>query len=208
MYATGIPWAEYERLLVVRDENRRGVRITMDRGHLELDMGALAYESRAWRLKWIVHELVKGLNVPVLNAGPRMLFLPEVSDGLETDNCYYLSSAAAALDHVGGRAAMPPPDLVIRVLWPGDPVPTDERYAALRVRELWRLEDGTVTMWGLGPDRAYHPVGASLAFPPVTAAELTRVLREVMAMGDLEGLRQVSAWIKTFAPSDPPVTVW
>ena len=117
VYATGIPWAEYERLWSsgTRTDAASGSRWIAETWN---------WTCAPWPTSpgpggsnWIVHELVKGLNVPVLNAGPRMLFLPEEVRRARSRQLLLSSqNAAAALDHVGGRAAMPPPDLVIRVL--------------------------------------------------------------------------------------------
>jgi hypothetical protein len=205
VYATGIPWAEYERLLGVRDEHRRGVRITYDRGSVELETRSLTYEPRTYRLKQLVLMLAKAANVPLLNAGPISLFPSGSVKGLEPDDCFYLADAEAVLGRDGtDRAGVPPPDLVIRAFWPADPPIDDGPYADRGVPELWRHEDGAVAIFRLGPDGQYRVTEVSHVFPQVTASAVTRILRDAQLMGDLECMRQMDAWVTANARPDTP----
>jgi Uma2 family endonuclease len=208
VYATGVPWAEYERLLLVRDQNRRrGVRITYDRGRIELETRSLDYEPRAYRLKRMVHYLVEGLDVPILNAGPVSLATRDVYRGREPDECLYVSDATSVLARTeDDRASMPPPDLVVRVVWPDEPLADESAYARWGVPEIWKHDDGTVQILGLRPDQSYAPSVNSTVFPEVTASDLTRALREAQCMGDLGAMRRLRAWAAKHIGSDLPMT--
>ncbi len=176
----GIDWRTYCRLLRVFAE-QRSVRLTYDRGRLELMSPVLEDESDADFLGQLVVALTEELGLPRKAGGATTLRRRRKRRGIEPDRCYWIAHEQA----VRGKRRIdlrvdPPPDLAIEVDVTNSSLDRLQIYGVLGVREVWRLEDQALTFHHLMPDGSYTSGSHSLTFPLVTPADLLGVL----AMGD------------------------
>jgi Uma2 family endonuclease len=204
VYATDIAWAVYTRLADLRDERRPGVKITFDHGNIELMSPKIRHEQPHFRLGMVVMVLAEELNIELRNAGATTLRLEEGEQGLEADESFYVAHAqdVMGVDDID-LTVHPPPDLVIEVDLTRSSVPKEPIYAPMGVPELWRHDDDEVAIRHLQPNGKYQTAPRSLAFPLVTAADLTRLLVDGRDEGEIAFVRRCRAWAKTLVP--PPV---
>jgi Uma2 family endonuclease len=100
----------------------------------------------------------------------------DLERGIESDLCYFFDpvkmriAAAADSDDVDDY---PNPDLAVEVDISRPKLDRPEIYAALKVPELWRARDGSVSIEHLGPDGIYVPAVRS-RYLPVSPEDVTR----------------------------------
>lgn len=192
----GVDWGEYTRMLQAF-AGRRGVRLTYDRGVLEIMSPTYEHESDAYFLGRLVDVLTEELNIPV-QAGRSTTFRRKKKQrGLEPDNCYWIASEAKVrgLRRIDLRIH-PPPDLAIEVDVTHQSINRMKIYAALGVPEVWRLSAGGLTFQVLGADGKYAPVGHSRAIPLVAPADLLSFLPLRDTLDDNEVIRRFRDWVR------------
>jgi Uma2 family endonuclease len=205
VYTTGIPWAVYTRLADLRDERRPQVQITFDRGRIEIVSPSYRHEKPSLRLELIVITLVEELGIEVVCARSTTFRREQAEQGLEPDDCFYIGHAADVIgvDEID-LAIHPPPDLVVEVDLTSSSVGKEQIYGPMGVPELWRHDDDEVSIRQLQLDGTYQTAPRSLTIPQVTAADLTRLLREGRDEGDIGFVRRCRAWAKTLVPPANP----
>jgi Uma2 family endonuclease len=203
VYATGIPWAAYLRLSDFRDAQRPRVKITFDQGRIEIVSPSYRHEKPNLRLGLIVVVLAEELGLRLVSARSTTFRREQAEQGLEPDDCFYIAHAAAVVGVEDlDLAVHPPPDLVVEVDVTSSSVPKEPIYAPMGVPELWRHDDGEVTIRLLQPDQTYGTADWGRSFPQVTAADLARLLAETNHLDDIDAMRHYRAWARTLVP--PP----
>src|SRR5688572_18660481 len=91
----GMSWEFYEHLLEELDN--RPIRVTYDRGALELMSPSYRHEGSAEILGQLVRLLAEELEVPIKGAGSTTLRRESVERGLEPDKCFYIAHVADIL---------------------------------------------------------------------------------------------------------------
>ena len=123
-----VSWDEYTRFL--RSFEGHHLRLTYDRGRLEIMTLSHQHEGLGWFLDKMVFVLTEELNLPIKGGGSTTFRKKKKHKGLEADNCYWIAHEA----DVRGKTVIklsidPPPDLAIEV----DISPQlDESHANLR----------------------------------------------------------------------------
>jgi Uma2 family endonuclease len=112
---SGVDWQTYTRLLTVFAE-RPGVRLTYDRGELEIMSPLLEHDKDDRFLFRLVITLTEELGLPVVEGGSTTLKRRRRRKGVEPDECYWIANA----HRMTGRRRLdlrtdPPPDLAIEV---------------------------------------------------------------------------------------------
>jgi Uma2 family endonuclease len=201
VYATGIPWAVYTRLANLRDERRPGVKITFDGGRIELMSPKFRHEQPSRLLSLVITVLAEEMGMQLVGTQSTTFRQEQTEHGLEPDQCFYI---AHARDLIGvddiDLSIHPPPDLAVEVDLSHSTVSKEAIYAPMGVPELWRHDDDEVTIRHLRADGTYQTVGRSLAFPPVTAADLTKLLGDGRTEDEIAFVRRCRAWAKTLVP--------
>lgn len=203
---TDISWDEYEALLEWRDEHRRGVRLTYDRGELEIMVVGGTHE----RLKKILAMLIEvwldetgGACVP---GGNTTHARADVEQGLEPDECYYIQNWAAV---AGVRdidlAKDPPPDLAVEIEVSRTVLSRLPTFAAFKIPEVWRYDGVRLTVLLLQPDGTYTESPTSSALPALPIGELVRFLALAANVSTdyISVCRQFRAWVRSL-PAAPP----
>jgi Uma2 family endonuclease len=194
---SGIRWETYESLLRDLGE-RRGVRLTYDRGWLQIMTPLPEHEWSAALLAQFVITLANETNQPYASLRSTTFRREDLERGLEPDDCFYLAS----LSRILGRRDLdltrdPPPDLAVEVDVTHSSIDRLGVYAALGVPEVWRYDGSQVVCYGLNPQGAYEPRDHSLAFPALRPADLAPFLVQVFAVPQGEVVQRFQTWVRT-----------
>src|SRR5262249_39847635 len=158
-------------------DERRHLRITYDRGALEIMTLSPRHERIKHLLGLLVLALAEGLAIPVAGFGSMTFPRRRYRRGLEPGGCFWVAhgSDVRGKDHIDLRVD-PPPDLVIEVDITRSSLNRMAIYALLRVPEVWRYDGQDVTFQVRQPDGSYAASPTSIAFPKVTPADLAGFL--------------------------------
>jgi Uma2 family endonuclease len=190
----GLDWKGYETLLDLLGD--RGVRMTYDRGSVELMTTSQEHEQFGYLLGRVVDVLTDELDLPCICVA-RMTWRREILDrGLEADDCFYLTNAPRVRGKKVDLSIDPPPDLAIEVEISRSAIDRMGIYAALRVPEIWRYDGETLRVELLQPDGTYTASETSLAFPFLLLADVVRFLQQGESMDHTEWRRQFRAWVR------------
>jgi Uma2 family endonuclease len=191
----GIDWRTYRRLGRIFT-GHRAVRLTYDRGTLEIMTTSPEHESYRRLLARFVDVLTEELNMPMVGYGS-MTFRRPKHRGLEPDECYWFTQA----DRMRGRSEIdfrtdPPPELVLEVDITSSSVDRMAIYTSLGVSEVWRFDGVALTFHVLQPDRTLQEQSASGAFPGVTSADLFGFLTQRGQRDETDLIRGFRAWVR------------
>lgn len=190
-----VAWSTYEALLADLGDHG-GMRLTYDRGTLEIMSPSNEHERAKRLLGRLVEALTESLGIPVRSGGSTTLRSELRARGLEPDECYWLANEAALR---GKReldlAVDPPPDLVIEVEVSRSAVDRLPIYAALRVPEVWCFAAGRVTTHRLDDSGEYARASRSAALPFLDPAVLGRWVERAYDTDETTWIRQFRAWV-------------
>jgi Uma2 family endonuclease len=192
----GVDWRSYERWLRLLDE-RPGLRVTYDRGTLEIMILTYGHEGWGRLLGRMVVVLTEELGLPIAGGGSTTFRRRAKRRGLEPDECFWIAHEA----QVRGKERIdlrtdPPPDLAIEVEVTRSALNRLAIYAALRIPEVWRFRDRGLAFHILGNDGQYSESKHSLAFPLVAAADLHAFLALRGQADENTIIRQFRAWVR------------
>lgn len=184
-----ISWELYQALL--RDIEGQRVSLTYDRGILEIMPPTPRHEKTGKFIARLVEELTVELRIPIVGLGRTTWFSHRINRGLEADECYYVARA----DWAKGREEFdllvdPPPDLAIEVDITSSSLDKEDIYRELGVPELWRYENGQLTIRVLNAAGIYETVAQSVSFPVLPPA----VIEEFVAKRKLDDTALVLAF--------------
>ncbi len=190
-----VDWRTYSRLLHIFAE-RRSLRLTYDRGVLEIMSPLFQHEFSADLLARFVVVLTEELGLPIQAGGSTTLRRRRSRRGLEPDRCWWIVNAPK----MQGRQELdlrvdPPPDLALEVDVASSSLDRMSIYAALRIPEVWRLDGQGFAFCTLQQDATYAP-GASLSFPGLAASDLPPFLALRGQANENEVVRQFRAWVR------------
>jgi Uma2 family endonuclease len=202
----GTPWRTYERLLRAFAD-RPGLRLTYDRGTVELRTLSHEHESYGYLLARLVDALTEELGLPVKGGGSTTFRRRKRRRGLEPDACWWIASEPL----VRGKTEIdlrsdPPPDLSLEIDITHNSLDRLSIYAALGIPEVWRLEGQTLLCHLLGADGRYALSPTSRAFPKLAPADLLPFISLRGQMDENAVVRQFRAWVRQhLAPSGGPM---
>ena len=201
---SGIDWHTYTRLLRVFAEHP-GVRLTYDRGELEIMSPLLKHDDDSRFLGDLVFVLTEEMVLPLKRGGSTTLRRRKRQKGIEADECFWIANA----HRMAGKRRLdlrtdPPPDLAIEVDVTHSTLDHLEIYAALQVPEVWRLAGDMLTFHVLGTDGKYANAATSRTFPLLTPADLLQFVQEARQAGDQNAVvRRFRAWVRQRLASPP-----
>jgi Uma2 family endonuclease len=192
-----VPWRMYSRLLRTF-EDRPGVRLTYDRGELEIMSPLLLHDDDGRFLGRLVFTLTEELGMPLHAGGSTTLRWKLKQRGLEPDECFWIAHASqmAGVRRLDLRIH-PPPDLAIEVDVTHSSLNRMGIYAALGIPEVWRLDNDALSFYVLDVDSNYRLVMASPTFAGVSPADLLPFLREAHDATDQNQVtRKFREWVR------------
>lgn len=176
----GADWAFYETLVASIPE-RSNIHVDYDGRDLELMAKGRRHERFNRRLDLLVGIVADEWDIRFTGLGETTWKREGVSRGLEADHAYYFQAEKLARDaEAAARDSdeiedYPNPDLAIEVDISRPQVDREGIYAALRVAEVWRFEEGGVVIGRLTPAGRYEAVDAS-GFLPIRADDVRRLV--------------------------------
>jgi Uma2 family endonuclease len=191
----GVLWQTYRRVLLAFDEDRH-VRITYDRGSLELMTLSPLHERLTHLLGLLIMTLAVEVGTEILGFGSMTFKRRRKKRGLEPDECYYIQNEARmrGKDTIDLRRD-PPPDLVVEVEVARSALNRLDIYAALGVPEVWRFDGEQLQVHLLGQDGKYAKSEQSQAFPFLRPTDLVRFVEQRKTLGEVALLRAFREWV-------------
>jgi Uma2 family endonuclease len=190
-----IDWTTYRRLLRAFQE-RPGIRLTYDRGTLEIMSPSQEHEGVAYLLGRFVDVLTDELKWRVIAGRTTTFRKRRKKRGLEPDNSYWIASEPQVRGKrpIDPRTA-PPPDLVIEVDITHSSLDRLAISASLKVPEVWRFSGGQVAFHVLQKDGTYAP-GPSRCFPGLQAPDLVPFLDLWKREDDMTAVSEFRNWVR------------
>ena len=182
-----ITWQEFESILEELGEHR-AARIAYDNGLLEIMAPLPVHEDDKEIIGDLIKALLEELDIEFRSLGSTTYKNEAMLKGIEPDQCFYIQNELA----IRGKRRLdllidPPPDLALEI----DVTSRTHRsiYAALKVPELWRFENGTLQINILRLN-AYEESPESSIFPNLPLTEvIPRYLRESKIVGRNKALK-------------------
>jgi Uma2 family endonuclease len=199
-----VSWERYTRLLHTFSD--RHLRLTYDRGVLEIMTLSHEHESAGRFLGRLAVTLTEELNLPIKEGGSTTFRKKRKQKGLESDNCYWIAHESA----VRGKKVIklridPAPDLAIEVDISRSSMNRMRIYASLKVSEVWRHDEQGLAFLVLNAGGKYDSVTTSPTFPlAITPADSMTFLDMRSQMDDNAVIRQVRAWIRAKLAATQP----
>jgi Uma2 family endonuclease len=192
----GVCWDEYTQMLRAF-ARRRGVRLTYDRGVLEIMTPLYRHDNSSRILGRLIVALTEELNLPVASGGATTLRRRRRQRGLEPDECFWIANEprVRGIQRLNLRTD-PPPDLAVEVDVTRSSLNRLAIYAALGVPEVWRVDVPGLTFHVLQADGQYAESPVSRSFPAVAATDIAGFLALLGRQEENEILRQFRAWVR------------
>jgi Uma2 family endonuclease len=191
-----VPWDDYEAMLSVVGDRR--IRVTYDRGTLELMSPSVQHEGFGYLLGRIVQVVCEELEIPYLALRPTTWRRRLREGGLEADECFYLANTGRILAK-GKEIDLyedPAPDLCIEIEVSKSALDRMGIYAALGVPEVWRFNGREMRVAELQPDGVYASRERSTSLPFLPLAEVVRLVQAADGMDHMNWGKLVRAWVR------------
>ncbi|MEG4811663.1 Uma2 family endonuclease [Microcoleus sp. F8-D3] len=191
-----ISWQTYESLVNELAE-QPGIRLTYDRGNLEIMTPSAPHEKSGELLGNFVEVLTDELNLDICSMGSLTCKRPDLERGLEPDKCYYIQNE----DIVWNKEQIdlnedPPPDLAIEIDITSSSIERLELYASLGVPEVWRYDGKRLIIYQLEGNE-YAESEVSPTFPFLSKSEMLRFLELKKTTKEKALLRLFREWVKS-----------
>lgn len=186
----GVGWRGYQSLLGLVGNQQ--IRLTYDRGDVELMSPLSRHERSKSRLGRMVEILTEELDIPIICVGSTTLNREDLDRGLEADESFYLKSFSLIgdVDHLDMNAD-PPPDLAIEIEITRPVLNRLGIYGALGVPEIWRFDGKNLKVLIRQEDGTYRDNADSEALPWISIEEIQRFVVE-------DAYREDTTWAKAF----------
>jgi Uma2 family endonuclease len=190
-----VDWPTYCQMLRIFDD-RPGYRLAYDRGRLEIMSPLAEHEFDNHLLDRFIVVLTEELNLKLKAGGTTTLRRRRKKRGIEADNCYWIANEPS----IRGKRRInlkvdPPPDLAIEVDVTNSSLDRLSIYSALKIPEVWRLDNGLITFHILAADGRYAE-GDSLSFPGLKPGDLLPFLQLQTQTDDNAVVRQFRLWVR------------
>lgn len=191
-----ISWQTY--LALLKDvEEQPGIRLTYDRGLLEIMAPLDPHESYKKLLGRFVEALTEELDVEIRSLGSRTCNREDLARGLEPDQCYYIQNEQVVWDKDQIDLNQdPPPDLVIEIDITSSSINRLDLYADLGVPEVWRYDGRRLTIYQLEV-KSYQACDRSPTFTFLPPTEIVRFLELRKTTRETTLIRLFREWVRS-----------
>ncbi len=185
-----VSWDDYERLVEdVAQSDRHNVRISYDRGRLEIMSPLSKHEKYGRFIDSLVRVLSEELDLNVESFGSTTWKRRKLAKGAEPDACYYVASAGRIIGkRTIDQETDPPPDIVVEIDITNESLSKFSIYAALGIPEIWRYDEQRFQIYELSGDR-YVEAPSSHFFAELTGSMLAESLELSESQGQTEALK-------------------
>ena len=189
-----ISWQKFEQILEYLGEHRAS-KLAYHSGILEIMVPLPEHEKAKIFISNFVEILLEEFDIEFCPLGSTTFKNPEMIQGIEPDNCFYIEHEALVRDKDRLDLTVdPPPDLVLEIDVTSRTYPNI--YEALKVPELWRFERGMLQI-NILRDGKYTEVEFSPNFPNLP---LKTIIPEYLKRCKIEGrnktMKAFRAWVR------------
>jgi Uma2 family endonuclease len=191
----GVKWKLYRRLRKMRANYN--LRMTYDRGELEIMSPSAEHESIARLLRSLVEAWTAELNIEIVPCRTLTVRRADLKRGFEPDDCYYVQHELEmrAKKKINFKVD-PPPDLAIEVEIGRKLGGKIDVYAAFRVPELWCWRADGLKLFGFAQSGGYAPLESSICFPNFPVAKAEETVRRLGTIGYTSLVRSFRDWVQ------------
>lgn len=191
-----ISWQTYESLVNELAE-QAGIRLTYDRGTLEIMTPSAPHEGNKQILGRFVETVTEELNVEIRSLGSLTCRREDLLKGLEPDQCYYIDNERVVRDAEQiDLNEYPPPDLVIEIDITSSSINRMELYASLGVPEVWRYDGSRLIFYQL-EGQEYVEREVSPHFPFLSPSEIMGFVERQKDVGETSMIRGFRQWVRS-----------
>jgi len=198
-----ISWHTYQSL-ITDFESEPAIRLTYNRGTLEIRMPLDPHETYKKLLGRLIEAATEALDLEIRSLGSRTCDREDLARGLEPDQCYYIQNEALVRNvEKIDLAHFPPPDLAVEVAITSSSLDRFSIYTDLGVPEIWRYDGRSLTIYYLDQGE-YKTCDRSLALPLLQASDITRFLelrfpkQETQTpVGENSVVKQFRQWLRS-----------
>lgn len=189
-----INWQMFEGILAELGDHR-AARIAYDHGLLEIMAPLPEHEASKEIISDLVKALLEELELEFWCLGSTTFKSETMAQGIEPDQCFYIHNESL----VRGKNRLdlsvdPPPDLALEIDISSRTHPSI--YEALKVPELWRLDQGRLQINVLKEGK-YVETEESLTFPGLPLVEtIPQYLNQSKMSGRNAALRRFRHWVR------------
>ncbi len=200
----GVSWQTYNAL--VDETESSAVRLTYDRGRLEMMSPSRDHERFKTLIGRIIEIFTEELDIPMQAGGSTTWRKEDLQRGLEADECYYIQHEPQICHReILDLSVDPPPDLAVEVEIGHSILDKLAVYGALRVPEIWRYDGESLRVCLLQPDKTYADAARSLNLPQLAPQQVAYFLGLRRQTRETEWARMFRRWvIDTFKAGDRP----
>jgi Uma2 family endonuclease len=173
---TGISWFSYQAILNALPQSR-AVRLTYDRGVLEITMPLETHENASELIGLFIRVLVLATGLKLKSMRSTTINREDLDRGAEPDCAYYIQNQPKVAGKTVDFRQDPPPDLVVEVDITHTDIDKNKFYASLGVPEFWRYNGQDLSIYQL-QEGTYIERDRSPTFPWVEKTYLYNFLEE------------------------------
>ena len=191
-----ISWQTYQSL--IQDfEQEPAMRLTYDRGNLEIRMPLDPHETYKKLLGRFVEAATEELGLEIRSLGSRSCNREDLAKGLQPDQCYYIQneSLVRGIEQID-LSQFPPPDLAIEIDITSSSLDRFSIYADSRIPELWRYNGQLLTIHVLQGNQ-YDLSDRSIALPLLQAEAVMKILELRSTIGENSLVKQLRQWVRS-----------
>ena len=193
---TNISWKTYESLLNELTQ-QGGIRLTYDRGNLEIMTPSAPHEGTKKILGRFVESVSEELNIEIRSLGSLTCRREDLARGLEPDQCYYIQNEDVVWDKEQIDLNQdPPPDLVVEIDVTSSSIDRLSLYASLGVPEVWRYDGNRLIIYQLEAQE-YTERDVSPTFPFLSQVEMLRFLELRRTTKENALIRLFREWVRS-----------
>lgn len=191
---SAIPWETY--VLYSDGLGERHIRVTYDRGEMEIMTVSSKHEHKKRLLGRLVEALTEEMEIDIASFGSMTCRRKDLKRGLEADESYWIANEP----QIRGREVIdlevdPPPDLALEIEISRSTLNRMAIYAALRVPEVWRWNGEILRVFLLTSRGTYRQSERSKAFPFLPLNEFSEFLMRT-DLSETQLLRLFRAWVR------------
>jgi Uma2 family endonuclease len=192
----GVSWRDYEAMLRIVGDRR--IRVTYDRGEMEIFLPSFGHHNDAFHLGRIVDIVTEELGEDVVGGGSTTHQRKDLGKAAEPDECYWFGDKAR---HMRGKRQLdltrdPAPDLVIEVDVTRTSLDRTKIFAAIGVPEVWRSTSRTLRFLHLQENGTYQPRPSSRNFPSLLAASVADFFKQGRTVDSIVWTRSFRAFVR------------
>lgn len=199
-----LTWTDWEGYLRCREAlDETGVRITYDRGRMELMSPSPEHEQGKSDLGRVLEVYLQERGIDFSTGGNPTMRKQSADRGLEPDECYYLrENATRRLESPSGGLNIYPPDLALEVEVTRSALDRLEIFCSLGIPEVWRYgyDAHSIAIHVLQSDLTYVQEQSSRLLPDLPVQRLTWFVRRGAEVSTGRLLNQARDWVRSGCP--------